>query len=160
MAAGGTVNCPMIYRDLDGDGYGDPVRPLSSCSMQTGYVDNNKDCCDADSSAKPGQTVYYVAANGCGNFDYDCDGVATPKVNGPTGCYDAPLVCEYDGEDCVPSTQPPSHCNGDYTDYLQAECGTAWTVSTKGCRHYTCAGPACSCDGFSSGSSQGTQACR
>jgi hypothetical protein len=39
---------------------------------------DNTDCCDSDSNARPGQTLYYSSArNGCGGYDYNCDGVET-----------------------------------------------------------------------------------
>ena len=38
------------YRDVDGDGYGDPGTSRESCSQPTGYVDNGDDCDDGDAS--------------------------------------------------------------------------------------------------------------
>lgn len=35
-------------RDLDADGYGDPVECVSACEAPQGYVDNDKDCYDED----------------------------------------------------------------------------------------------------------------
>jgi hypothetical protein len=52
------------------------------------------DCCDTDSLAHPGQTLYYTTADKCLSFDYNCNGTLDPEypVNlkcggtGITGC--------------------------------------------------------------------------
>jgi len=59
--------CHVMYRDTDGDGYGDPSN--SSCILGTpsGYVANNTDCCDSDANAHPGQSSFFMTARvGCG----------------------------------------------------------------------------------------------
>ena len=79
------------YRDADGDTYGDKSVAFKgcikdsttlcitggSCRSRAGYVTNNRDCCDKDANAKPGQTKYFTVANKCGSFDYNCDGSAS-----------------------------------------------------------------------------------
>lgn len=54
------------YRDDDGDGYGSSVT-IDGCDMPAGYVDNDDDCRDDDSSIHPGATEI------CDDQDNDCD---------------------------------------------------------------------------------------
>ena len=49
--------------DQDGDGH-----------KAMGPTCAGDDCCDIDANARPGQTLYYSSADGCGSFDYDCNG--------------------------------------------------------------------------------------
>ncbi|MFM9949911.1 MAG: MopE-related protein, partial [Saprospiraceae bacterium] len=56
------------YRDMDGDGFGNPSNTTMACSIPTGYVVNNTDCDDNDALEKPGQ-VWYA--------DVDNDGYST-----------------------------------------------------------------------------------
>ncbi|MBL0316439.1 MAG: T9SS type A sorting domain-containing protein [Flavobacteriales bacterium] len=58
----------MYYADGDGDGYGDPAVTMESCVNMAGYVTDNTDCDDADSSVNPGATEV------CDDTDNDCDG--------------------------------------------------------------------------------------
>src|SRR5204863_7296602 len=41
--------CQAHYRDMDGDGYGDPADSVMICGMAVGYVSNAEDCNDSDS---------------------------------------------------------------------------------------------------------------
>jgi hypothetical protein len=61
-------NCPLQYRDADGDGYGNPGGPTSTYP-QSGYVDNASDCNDSNAAIKPGATEV------CNGMDDDCDGM-------------------------------------------------------------------------------------
>ncbi len=67
--------CTTLYRDADGDTFGNPNVSAKYCGgIAAGYVSNATDCCDSDANAKPGQATYFsVARNGCGGFDYNCD---------------------------------------------------------------------------------------
>jgi hypothetical protein len=56
------------YRDDDGDGYGDPDDSQEACSTPSGYVSNDDDCDDGDSSVNPAATEV------CDGDDNDCDG--------------------------------------------------------------------------------------
>ncbi len=49
--------------DMDKDGY-----------KAAGGSCGGNDCCDTDPNANPGQTMYFPAADGCGSFDFNCDG--------------------------------------------------------------------------------------
>ena len=57
------------FRDLDGDGAGDPSDTLSGCEMPSGYVNDDTDCDDAD------PTVHGGALEACDGVDNDCDGI-------------------------------------------------------------------------------------
>ena len=57
------------YKDGDGDGYGDPLISVKSCSVPAGYVTNKRDCDDGKATVHPG------APDICDGLDNDCDGV-------------------------------------------------------------------------------------
>jgi hypothetical protein len=56
------------YRDIDNDGYGDPLDSIRACIKPNGYVALSGDCCDTNASIKPG------APEVCNGIDDDCDG--------------------------------------------------------------------------------------
>ncbi|MBI4848373.1 MAG: membrane dipeptidase [Nitrospirae bacterium] len=56
------------YRDIDGDGYGNPNSPVQACSQPAGYVTNNADCNDDNRFVNPG------AAEVCNGVDDNCNG--------------------------------------------------------------------------------------
>ncbi len=37
------------------------------------------DCCDTDARAYGGEMMSYPTVDDCGTYDYDCDGVETPR---------------------------------------------------------------------------------
>ncbi len=93
------------YLDTDGDGYGDPNKPLQS------YVDNNDDCNDYDANIYPG------AEELCDGVDNDCDGVIDEGCGLPTpgGC-----------QPCQPHFQYKNHggyvsCIALYTNCLKCQ---------------------------------------
>ncbi|HEX6846813.1 MAG TPA: MopE-related protein [Chitinophagaceae bacterium] len=57
-----------FYRDLDGDGFGNPAVTQQACSAPAGYVVNNTDCNDNNATIYPGATEV------CNGVDDDCDG--------------------------------------------------------------------------------------
>jgi hypothetical protein len=71
--------------DVDGDGY-----------LARGAPCFGNDCCDTDSYVHPGQTQYFTSPSLCGNYDYDCDGIATPEY-AVADCKWVGLGCTGDG---------------------------------------------------------------
>jgi hypothetical protein len=76
--------CPsgrLVYRDADGDGFGDPGQSSPSCdgSAPSGYVVDFTDCNDALASMHPG------AAEICNAIDDDCNGLVDDSVSGVDG---------------------------------------------------------------------------
>lgn len=72
-----SINVPIYldvyYEDRDNDGYGNPNNSIKSESIPVGYVGNNTDCDDNDSTINPGGTET------CGDgIDQDCNGSDSP----------------------------------------------------------------------------------
>lgn len=77
--------CSTFYLDADGDGYGISTS-ITRCgtTQPSGYAVNSGDCCDSDGNAHPGQTSTFTVADGCGSYDYNCDGTALLLAVSPT----------------------------------------------------------------------------
>ena len=65
----GAADAPTWYRDLDGDGYGDPSTTAAACTAPTGYTSDSSDCDDLRPLVHPGATET------CDRTDQDCDGL-------------------------------------------------------------------------------------
>lgn len=66
-----TPGCEQMntyYRDEDNDGYGDPSIMIEACEAPDGYVPENSDCDDSDT------TINIDADEICDGQDNDCDG--------------------------------------------------------------------------------------
>ena len=65
----------IYYRDIDGDGYGNPNNNVLACSQPAGYVTDNLDPNDGDANVYPGcsTNTYYR--------DVDGDGYGNPNNN-------------------------------------------------------------------------------
>ncbi len=66
------VSLSPFFRDLDGDGFGDPTSMVMRCDAPVGYVSNATDCNDANAAAHPGATEVCDSFNA----DEDCDTLA------------------------------------------------------------------------------------
>jgi hypothetical protein len=66
---------PLLFADVDGDGFGDPSAPLGECAAsRAGYVLDATDCSDACASCHPGGTET------CNGADDDCDAMIDDGV--------------------------------------------------------------------------------
>jgi hypothetical protein len=67
----GGLGAILAFRDMDGDGYGDPAvtMPFCSGSIDAGYVAFAGDCDDSNMEIRPG------VADDCDTVDDDCDGL-------------------------------------------------------------------------------------
>ena len=77
----------LFYRDVDEDGYGDPVDSLQRCTAPIGYIENADDCNDLNPDQNPSHT-----SDWCDGYDNDCDGVEDEDVKA-----DWPLMTINDG---------------------------------------------------------------
>lgn len=59
----------VYYEDNDGDTYGDSADAVIACEQPEGWVEDNTDCDDGDSTSNPDATEI------CDDVDNDCDGL-------------------------------------------------------------------------------------
>lgn len=67
ITIGPTCEFFNFYRDMDGDGFGDPAVSVYECYLPTGFVTNDADCDDNNPDIHPNATEL------CDNIDNDCD---------------------------------------------------------------------------------------
>ncbi len=129
----------LYYRDVDGDGYGDPATGLVSCAKPDGYVADKSDCYDANGLAKPGQGGRFTEHRGDGSFDYNCDGVSKPL-------YDkVAVVPDLTGISCPPPSQQTPETACDYEPIRQAAAQTeGWYQNVAACGTRELWGAGCS----------------
>ncbi len=95
------VDASTWYADTDGDGYGDAGTTEAACTRPSGYLADDTDCNDADSSINPGAVEVCDALN----TDENCNGEADEGgASGETTWYQD---ADSDGYGSVPS--PPPH---------------------------------------------------
>lgn len=90
--------CPRVYRDADGDGFGTATDSVVTCTPGPGYVFNRLDCNDANPSINPGA----ADAPDSGYLDSNCDGidgnvsrsffVSASGLDAAAGTWDAPFA--------------------------------------------------------------------
>ena len=96
------------YPDSDGDGFGDPSRPQTSCAPDGSYIEDNTDCDDDLAEVNPD------AVEICDGLDNNCDGetdeglseIWYPDADGDSfGAGDAPTsFCEAPGDGWLKDT--------------------------------------------------------
>ena len=94
-----------FYKDADGDGYGDPNELVFAPSQPQGYVANDLDCDDSDSSVHPD------AVEICNGKDDNCDGDITNEKDEDGDGY---RICQGDCDDKDSAKFPgnPEVCDG------------------------------------------------
>ncbi len=70
------IDAPTWYKDRDQDGYGDPSATTRACTQPQGYVSDQQDCDDLDSTINP------AALELCDGLDNDCDGLSDDQDPG------------------------------------------------------------------------------
>ena len=117
------------YRDVDGDGWGDPATAMTSCLTPSGYISIDGDCDDLDADVSP--DAIEIECNG---IDDDCDGTSSCAT-----------VCGNDvveeGEEYDPPPGPYTYidvddetCRWDFSSVRQLYCngGCSW-AGPAGC---------------------------
>jgi hypothetical protein len=64
-----------FFKDADGDGFGDPSQSVQACPAPAGYVSNDFDCDDTNSSIKP------FIQETCNLVDDNCNGLIDEGAN-------------------------------------------------------------------------------
>jgi hypothetical protein len=107
------VGAVTSYRDLDGDGYGDPIMSQTECGTPDGYVADDTDCDDTDSAVSPSSPEI------CDGADNDCDDESDEE--GADGCTWYFLDADDDG---YGTTDTSCTCSptGDYTSSIHGDC--------------------------------------
>ena len=125
--------------EIDGNCDGTEVCFLDDCRT-TGRSDRSGTrrcrCCDQNADARPGQTLFFSVSNGCGSYDYNCDGIHTQQftqVSTTTlACGGSPPFCVDLGTGWVTSV---AFCGvtANYRD-CSSTCGTTIFPLTQPCR--------------------------
>ncbi len=98
------VEAERLYRDADGDGYGDPHTSIVGCIISSpGYVRDSRDCFDGNANASPSQDQFFDSNRGDGSFDYNCDGTQTKEY---PDMYSCSAWFDWDRWECVCSVTP------------------------------------------------------
>jgi microsomal dipeptidase-like Zn-dependent dipeptidase len=97
------------YKDIDGDGYGNPNNPIPACSQTAGYVTNNADCNDDNSAVHPG------VAELCDGVDNNCNGSIDEGLDKDK---DGWTICSGDCNDKDAGIYPgaPENCRNEVDD--------------------------------------------
>ncbi len=128
---GRTLSC---YRDFDEDTYPDDDSPLDVCAdpsrpavggcpratTNLAPAAGVTDCCDFDRRVHPGQTSFFTTVNGCGAFDFDCNGTETAR-----------LTDRVSGVACSAASSSETNC--DAADRAIRASPGFWTLETPPC---------------------------
>jgi len=132
----GEVNEPgaedgiLFYRDLDGDGYGDPYYSARLCAagdLEDYDVVTSSDCCDFDAESNPGTTEYRTITNACLSYDWNCDGDAELKWDEThvPSCDLGWTSCDAEPQGWRDPSEAP-FC-GDWDEWVY-DCSVSWSV--------------------------------
>jgi hypothetical protein len=128
------------YRDLDGDGFGNPSSAREGCAPEDRETTDSSDCDDGDELAFPG------ADEVCDGEDDDCDGVPDEEATDTTTWYG-----DYDGDGFGDASAPMPACeqpDGAVTG--SEDCDDADAASFPGALE-VCDGEDDDCDGNEDG---------
>ena len=93
-----------FYSDIDGDGYGSGAATSACASPGAGYVSQNGDCDDSNSSVLPGATELCTNA-----IDDDCDGTVNEGCGNETSAGESPATATSISTSNFPSCNAQSH---------------------------------------------------
>lgn len=93
------------YPDADGDGYGNIDLPVQSCCPPAGYILDNTDCKDTDSTINPG------AKDLCDGVNNDCDWKVDEDYDVGASCSTGIGACKRDGEKVCKADGSGTLCN-------------------------------------------------
>ncbi len=93
------------YPDVDGDGYGNLLAPVTGLTPPPGYILDNSDCNDANAM------IFPESAEICNSMDDDCDGTNDDGILFTTYYFDA------DADAFGNSLLPTSACSGPPAGY-------------------------------------------
>jgi hypothetical protein len=126
----------IVYKDNDGDGFGNPAGGKTACvAKQEGYVDNKSDCDDGDSRAHPGQQSYFDAPSaGTQSFDYNCDGSKELQYSAPVACVKSGGDCTGQGWDTTIAIPP---C-GQEASFVECKSGSCVPISPATTKKQAC----------------------
>ncbi len=149
----------VYWTDQDGDGYGDPAKPVSACEAPAGAVIEPGDC------APEVATVHPNADELCNGKDDDCDGQVDeswPTLGQPCDgldtdpCPDGTVVCAPGQADTIcedPENALVEKCNG-VDDNCDGQIDELWPTLGDACDGEdadSCAEGQIACDGSGTG---------
>lgn len=116
------LGCRLFYVDGDGDGHaatnaapvgptGDPIIFCVGDAVPPNAADKRDDCNDAEPRAFPGQTEFFDTAAVGGGYDFNCDGVPTPRYGVHTRTGGACILCSLEDGIRGPFCAESKDCN-------------------------------------------------
>ncbi len=129
------------YQDADGDGFGDPDVITEACDPGEGWVEDDQDCDDANSSIHPD------AEEACNGYDDDCDGFVDDQDPDVTGLEIYYLDADGDGYGDDASTTEACNAPSGYVAY-GGDCDDGDAAYNPGATEADCTDPNdYNCDG-------------
>ena len=109
------IDMRTFFQDGDGDGFGDPNDPVETCFPPEGYVSNDRDCDDSDSTTF-GVSTWYADTDGDGWGDSRASVAACSAPEGSVArggdCDDADATAHPDGVEVCDDAGIDEDCDG------------------------------------------------